>query len=85
MIRLADASDEASKDNVQRGGHYGDKNTRQADQEPDAKRRDLDLHIIPLITWPHSQQSNDMTPTINLNAFMDLENDFIDLKNSCMY
>ena len=50
------------------------------------------LHIIPLITWPHSQQSNDMTPTINLNDFMDLENDFmdlendfIDLKNSCMY
>ena len=69
------------------------KEHRQADQEPDAKRRDLDrhegviksLHIIPLITWSHSQQSNDMTPNNNLNAFMDLENDFIDLKNSCMY
>ena len=25
-----------------------------------------------------------MTPTINWNAFMDLEKDFIDLKNSCI-
>ena len=43
------------------------------------------LQMIPLITWPHSQQSNDMTPNINWNAFMDLENVFIDLKNTCMY
>ena len=47
-------------------------------------RREAEGSRSALITWPHSQQSNDMTPTINLNDFMDLENDFIDLKNSCI-